>query len=99
MTDGVEIGIETGDDAVILYRPVSSREMTSWARSVGMSAAMMGFQKGLSGGSRNTIGVGTERPVCTRVRSSNVSSSVPNPPGRHTNPCDSFMSISFLVKK
>ena len=33
------------------------------------------------------------------MSSSNVSSSVPNPPGRHTNARDSLTSISLRVKK
>ncbi len=45
------------------------------------------------------IGTGSPLPVCVRVSSSNVSSSVPNPPGRHTNARDSFTSISLRVKK
>ena len=38
-------------------------------------------------------------PVWVRVSSSNVSSSVPKPPGRHTNPRLSFTSINLRVKK
>ena len=51
------------------------------------------------GVSRNTIGTGTPLPVCVNVNSSNVSSSVPNPPGRHTNAELSLTSISLRVKK
>ena len=49
--------------------------------------------------SSSTIGTGRPLPVCVRVSSSNVSSSVPKPPGRQTNARLSFTSISLRVKK
>ena len=42
---------------------------------------------------------GMLKSVCWSVRSSSVSSSVPNPPGTATKPCDSFTSMSLRVKK
>ena len=45
------------------------------------------------------MGAGVALPVCCNVSSSKVSSWVPKPPGRHTKPLDSFMSISLRVKK
>ena len=45
------------------------------------------------------MGAGSALPVCWRVSSSNTSSSVPNPPGSDTKPCDSFTSMSLRVKK
>ena len=42
---------------------------------------------------------GVALPVWRSVRSSNVSSWVPKPPGRHTKADDSLMSMSFRVKK
>ena len=45
------------------------------------------------------MGAGAALPVCCSVSSSKVSSRVPKPPGRHTKPLDSFMSISLRVKK
>ena len=51
------------------------------------------------GVSRNTIGTGMPLPVWVKVSSSNVSSSVPNPPGRQTNARLSLTSISLRVKK
>ncbi len=51
------------------------------------------------GWSSSTIGIGSALPVCCSVSSSNISSSVPNPPGRQMNPRDSFISISLRVKK
>ena len=49
--------------------------------------------------SSRTIGTGRPLPVCVSVSSSNVSSSVPNPPGRQTKPLLSLTSISLRVKK
>ena len=40
-----------------------------------------------------------ERPVCIRVSSSKLSSRVPNPPGSRAKADDSFMKLSFRVKK
>ena len=59
----------------------------------------MRFQNGSSGGSRRTIGTGKPLPVCVSVSSSNVSSSVPKPPGKQTKARLSFTSISLRVKK
>ena len=47
-----------------------------------------GFPVLSPGVSRSTIGTGTPLPVWVSVSSSNVSSSVPKPPGRHTNAGD-----------
>ena len=57
------------------------------------------FQYVSPGVSRKTIGTGSPLPVWVSVRSSKVSSSVPNPPGRQMKAFDSLMSISFRVKK
>ncbi len=51
------------------------------------------------GALRSTIGTGMPLPVWVSVSSSNISSSVPNPPGRQTKACDSLISISLRVKK
>ena len=51
------------------------------------------------GVSRNTIGTGMPLPVWVRVSSSNVSSSVPKPPGRQMKAALSLTSISLRVKK
>ncbi len=45
------------------------------------------------------MGTGMPLPVWVSVSSSNVSSSVPNPPGRQMNARLSFTSISLRVKK
>ena len=47
----------------------------------------------------STIGTGRPLPVWVSVSSSNVSSSVPKPPGRQTKPLLSLISISLRVKK
>ena len=59
----------------------------------------MRSQNGSSGVSSSTIGTGSPLPVWVSVSSSNVSSSVPKPPGRQTNARLSFTSISLRVKK
>ena len=56
-------------------------------------------QNGSPGVSSRTIGTGRPLPVWVSVSSSNVSSSVPNPPGSDTNARLSFTSISLRVKK
>ena len=47
----------------------------------------------------STIGNWVIFPVCTRVRASNSSSSVPNPPGSTTNAWEYFTNMVLRTKK
>src|SRR5499427_10309212 len=56
-------------------------------------------QYGLGPASTRTTGTSADLPVCIRVRSSNVSSIVPKPPGKSATPLASLTRKSLRVKK
>src|SRR5690625_850090 len=49
--------------------------------------------------SNSTTGVGSTLCVCTSVRSSNISSSVPNPPGQMITPDEYLTNMVLRTKK
>ena len=107
VADRVVVGVEAvdlggrrlarvGDEVQAACRPApTSPRSTSWSRI----SSSMRSQNGSPGVSSSTIGTGRPLPVWVSVSSSNVSSSVPNPPGRQTNARLSLTSISLRVKK
>src|SRR5207237_4509299 len=56
-------------------------------------------QYGLEPASISTTGTSADLPVCIKVRSSKVSSIVPNPPGKSATPLASLTRKSLRVKK